>query len=185
MKTKLHPTPLEGVLVVEVGYFEDERGFLIETWNQKSFREAGLDASFVQANHSRSLGNVVRGIHYQDTTAPAAKLVRCTRGSIFDVAVDLRASSATFGQWFGIELSAQNKKQLWVPEGFGHGFATVSDVAEVQYLQTGFYTPSAEGGIMWNDPEVGIEWPVGNPVLSRRDQCHPSLAEHRKNPAFR
>jgi dTDP-4-dehydrorhamnose 3,5-epimerase len=185
MKTKLDPTFLEGVLVVEVDYFADDRGFLIEAWNQKSFREAGLDVSFVQANHSRSQGTVVRGIHYQDTTAPAAKLVRCTLGAIFDVAVDLRASSPTFGRWFGIELTAENKKQLWVPEGFGHGFATVSAVAEVQYLQTGFYTPSAEGGIMWNDPEIGIKWPVLNPVLSKRDQCHPRLAEYGRNPAFR
>lgn len=185
MKTKLHPTPMEGLMVVEVEYFEDERGFLIEAWNQKSFREAGLDVSFVQANHSRSLGNVVRGIHYQDTTAPAAKLVRCTLGSIFDVAVDLRVSSPTFGRWFGIELTGENKKQLWVPAGFGHGFATVSAVAEVQYLQTGLYTASAEGGIMWNDPDLGIEWPVLNPVLSMRDQGHPGLAEYRQDPAFR
>jgi len=185
MKTKLHPTPLDGLFVVEVDYFEDERGFLIETWNQKSFREAGLDVSFVQANHSRSVVNVVRGLHYQDTTAPAGKLVRCTLGSVFDVAVDLRASSASFGRWFGIELTNENKKQLWIPEGFGHGFATVSAVAEVQYLQTGLYTPSAEGGIRWDDPEIGIEWPVAAPVLSTRDQHHPSLSDYRKDPAFR
>lgn len=185
MKTTLHPTPLDGVLVVEIDYFEDERGFFIETWNQKHFREAGLDVSFVQANHSRSLRNVVRGIHFQDTTAPLGKMVRCTLGSIFDVAVDLRLSSPTFGRWYGVELSDENKKQLWVPEGFGHGFATVSAAAEVQYLQTGLYTPSAEGGIMWNDPEIAIEWPVTDPILSARDRGHPSLDEYRRNPAFR
>jgi dTDP-4-dehydrorhamnose 3,5-epimerase len=184
MKTTLHPTPLEGVLVVDIAYFEDDRGFLIETWNQKHFREAGLDVSFIQANHSRSLRNVVRGIHYQDTTAAAGKMVRCTLGSILDVAVDLRVSSPTFGQWYGIELTGENKKQLWVPEGFGHGFATLSAVAEVQYFQTGLYTPSSEGGIMWNDPDVGIEWPIESPILSKRDQEHPSLADYRMNPAF-
>lgn len=184
MKTTLHPTPLDGVLVVVIDYFEDDRGFFIETWNRKVFREAGLDASFVQANHSRSVGNVIRGIHFQDRTSPLGKLVRCTIGSIFDVAVDLRASSPTFGQWYGIELTGENKKQLWVPEGFGHGFGTTSPVAEVQYFQTGFYAPSSEGGIMWNDPDVGIEWPIENPILSDRDLGHPSLAELRTNPAF-
>jgi dTDP-4-dehydrorhamnose 3,5-epimerase len=184
MKTHVSETPLPDLVVVDIDFFQDERGFFMESWNQRDFAEAGLDLRFVQEGHSRSGRGVLRGLHYQDRTAPMGKLLRCTVGSIFDVAVDLRMSSPTFGRWFGIELSAENKRQLYVPEGFAHGFATLSDAAEVQYKQTGFYTPSSEGTLAWNDPEVGIEWPIRDPVLSQRDQNGMSLQDYRRSPAF-
>ena len=135
--------------------------------------------------HSRSSYGVPRGMHYQDMTAPMGKLLRCTVGRIFDVAVDLLVSSPTFGKWFSVELSADNKKQIYVPVGFAHGFATLSDVAEVQYKQTSFYTPSSEGTLAWNDPDVGIQWPLTSPTLSKRDQNGMSLKEYLKKPAFK
>jgi dTDP-4-dehydrorhamnose 3,5-epimerase len=184
MKVKLSRTPLEDLVVVDIDYFEDDRGFFIETWHKRDFAAAGLDVEFVQDDHSRSLRNVVRGLHYQDMTAPMGKLVRCTVGSVFDVAVDLRSSSATFGRWFGIELDAENKRQLYVPVGFAHGFAALSESAEIQYKQTGFYTPEAEGAVLWNDPDVAVDWPVSDPLLSDRDRRAASFAEYRKNPAF-
>lgn len=184
MKTHVTQTPLAGLVRVDIDFFSDERGFFIESWHQRDFASAGLDITSVQEGHSRSGRNVLRGLHYQDMTAPMGKLLRCTVGAIFDVAVDLRMSSPTFGQWFGIELSAENKTQLYVPEGFAHGFATISDVAEVQYKQTGFYTPSSEGTISWNDPDIGIEWPIDDPILSQRDQNGISLQDYRKKPAF-
>jgi len=143
-----------------------------------------MDFDFVQDSHSRSEYRVLRGLHYQDMRAPMAKLVRCTVGKILDVAVDLRVHSSTFGQWFSIELSAENKTQLLVPVGFAHGFATLSEVCEVQYKQSGFYQPETEGGIIWNDPDVGIQWPFDNPILSKRDQNQALLSQYRKKPAF-
>ena len=184
MKTHLIPTPLENLVVVEIDCFQDERGFFIESWHKRDFASAGLDIEFVQEGHSRSGQGVLRGLHYQDMTAPMGKLLRCTAGCIFDVAVDLRVGSPTFGQWFGLELSADNKKQIYVPVGFAHGFATLSEFAEVQYKQTGFYTPSSEGTLSWNDPDVGIQWPVTNPTLSKRDQNGMSLKDYLKKPAF-
>jgi dTDP-4-dehydrorhamnose 3,5-epimerase len=184
MKTHITKTPLEDLVVVDIDYFEDDRGFFIESWNQRDFKEAGLDLQFVQDSHSRSRKNVLRGLHYQDMTAPMGKLVRCTAGSVFDVAVDLRSASLTFGQWFGVELSEDNKRLLYVPVGFAHGFATLSDTADIQYKQTGFYTPSAEGSVRWNDPDVGIDWPISSPTLSDRDQSALGWANYRKNPAF-
>jgi len=184
MKLSLTSTPIEGPMILEIDYFEDERGFFIESWNRHDFAEAGLDLEFVQENHSRSGKNVVRGLHYQDMSAPMGKLIRCTLGRIFDVAVDLRSKSETFGQWFGLELSAENKKQFYVPVGFAHGFAALSEAAEVQYKQTAFYTPSAEGSIRWNDPDIGIEWPISNPTLSARDQNAPTFREYSQNAAF-
>jgi dTDP-4-dehydrorhamnose 3,5-epimerase len=185
MKTRLVRTPLDGLVVVEIDYFQDERGFLIESWQKQDFAKAGLDLEFVQDNHSRSKYGVLRGLHYQDMTAPIGKLVRCTLGAIFDVGVDLRVDSPTFGRWFGVELTADNKKQLYVPVGFAHGFATLSEFADVQYKQTGFYTPSAEGAVAWNDPDLGIAWPIKDPILSKRDQDGISLKEYLENPAFR
>jgi dTDP-4-dehydrorhamnose 3,5-epimerase len=185
MKTHITATPLAGLVRVDIDYFSDERGFFIESWHKRDFGEAGLDLAFVQEGHSRSGRNVLRGLHYQDMTAPMGKLLRCTVGVIFDVAVDLRVDSPTFGQWFSIELSAENKTQLYIPEGFAHGFATLSDVAEVQYKQTGFYTPSSEGTIAWDDTDVGIAWPISEPILSPRDQKGMSLSDYRRNPAFR
>ena len=184
MKTTLTRTPLEDFVVIDIDYFEDERGFFIESWNERDFAAAGLELHFVQDSHSRSKQSVLRGLHYQDMSAPMGKLVRCTLGAVFDVAVDLRTKSPTFGQWFGVELTEENKRLIFVPVGFAHGFATLSNVAEIQYKQTGFYTPPAEGSIRWNDPEIGIDWPLSDPILSDRDQGSMSLAEYKQNPAF-
>jgi dTDP-4-dehydrorhamnose 3,5-epimerase len=172
-------------MVVNIDYFEDERGFFIESWHKRDFAQAGLPFDFVQDSHSRSRYGVLRGLHYQDMRAPISKLVRCTLGRVLDVAVDLRVNSPTFGRWFSIELSAENKTQLFVPVGFAHGFATLSDSCEVQYRQTEFYQPSAEGGIAWNDPDIGIEWPFADPILSNRDQNQKSLKQYLNNPAFK
>jgi len=184
MKVHLTQTELADLVVVDIDHFSDERGFFLESWNKREFAQAGLDVDFVQDNHSRSSYGVLRGLHYQDMSAPLGKLVRCTLGAIFDVAVDLRVGSPTFGKWFGIELSAENKRQLYVPVGFAHGLAALSEFAEVQYKQTGNYAPAAEGVLLWNDPDIGIKWPVDSPLLSRRDQEGMSLQEYLRNPAF-
>ena len=184
MKPRIVQTSLTNLVVLEIDYFQDERGFFIEPWHKRDFAAAGLDLEFMQEGHSRSAYGVLRGLHYQDMTAPMGKLLRCTVGRIFDVAVDLRVSSLTFGKWFGIELSADNKKQIYVPVGFAHGFATLSEFAEVQYKQTGFYTPSSEGTLSWKDLDVGVQWPITNPVLSKRDQNGMSLKDYLKKPAF-
>jgi dTDP-4-dehydrorhamnose 3,5-epimerase len=184
MKTRVTKTPIADLIVINIDHFEDERGFFIESWNKRDFAEAGIGLDFVQDSHSRSNRGVIRGLHYQDLRAPMAKLVRCTLGRILDVAVDLRLSSPTFGKWFGIELSADNKNQLLVPIGFAHGFAAISETCEVQYKQSGFYKPEAEGGIAWNDPDIGIEWPFQDPILSKRDQSAVRLKEYVRQPAF-
>jgi dTDP-4-dehydrorhamnose 3,5-epimerase len=184
MQVHITPTPLENLLVVNIDYFKDERGFFIESWNQTRFAEAGITDNFVQDSHSGSSYGVLRGMHYQDTKAPMSKLVRCTVGRIFDVAIDLRMSSPTFGRWFGLELTAENKSLLYVPVGFAHGFASLSEYCEVQYKQSGFYDPEAEGGIAWSDPEVGIRWPYSNPTLSAKDLRLQSLSDYKKRPAF-
>jgi dTDP-4-dehydrorhamnose 3,5-epimerase len=184
MKVHVTTTPLDGLLIVNVDFFRDERGFFIESWHKKHFADAGLPVEFVQDSHSRSGYRVLRGLHYQDMRAPMGKLVRCTLGSILDVAVDLRVSSPTFGKWFSLELNPDNKTQLYVPVGFAHGFATLTDVCEVQYKQTGFYQPESEGGISWNDPDLAIHWPFQDPILSKRDQSQMSMKQYRANPAF-
>src|ERR1041385_7076837 len=153
MKTRITKTPLEGLLVINVDFFSDERGFFMESWHKRDFAEAGISFDFVQDSHSRSSCRVLRGLHYQDMRAPMVKLVRCTVGRVFDVAVDLRVNSPTFGRWFGLELSAENKSQLLIPIGFAHGFLTLSDVCEIQYKQSEYYQPQTEGGIRWNDPQ--------------------------------
>ncbi|PYS17817.1 MAG: dTDP-4-dehydrorhamnose 3,5-epimerase [Acidobacteria bacterium] len=182
---RMNKTPLDGLLVVEIDFFRDERGFFMESWHKRDFAEAGLPYEFVQDSHSRSTYSVLRGLHYQDMRAPIVKLVRCTVGRVFDVAVDLRVTSPTFGQWFGIELTAENKTQLLVPLGFAHGFLTLSDVCEIQYKQTEYYRPEAEGGVAWNDKDIAIDWPLRDPpILSRRDQNQPSLKQYLQNPAF-
>ena len=145
----------------------------------------GVTDEFVQDNHSRSAKGVLRGIHYQDMSAPMAKLVRCTVGRILDVAVDLRADSPTYGKWWASELNDQNMHQLLVPVGFGHAFVTLSDVAEVQYKCSGYYTPSSEGAVAWNDPELAIDWPITSPTVSAKDQQAQSFAAYRQRPAFR
>jgi dTDP-4-dehydrorhamnose 3,5-epimerase len=178
------PTKLDGVVLIDTDYFRDDRGFFLENWHRRTYAEHGLDLDFVQDNHSRSAKGVLRGLHYQDATAPMGKLVRCTVGAILDAAVDIRLSSPTFGQWISAELSDANMRQIYVPGGFAHGFVTLSDFAEVQYKCTGFYTPPSEGTIAWNDPDVGIAWPIAEPLLSGRDQKGMSLQEYRRNPAF-
>lgn len=184
MKTHVTQTPLKGLVLIDIDFFQDERGFFIESWHKRDFAAAGLDIDFVQEGHSRSSYGVLRGMHYQDLTAPMGKLLRCIVGRIFDVAIDLQVSSPTFGKWFSVELSADNKRQIYIPPGFAHGFATLSDSAEVQYKQTGYYKPSSEGTVAWNDPDVGIQWPITNPILSKRDQNGMSLKDYLKRPAF-
>ncbi len=149
--------PIEGLYIIEPSVFGDERGYFMETYNQKDMAEAGLDLSFVQDNQSMSVKGVLRGLHYQKEH-PQGKLVRVISGNVFDVAVDLRKDSETYGKWYGVELSAENKKQFYIPEGFAHGFLVLSDVAEFCYKCTDFYHPGDEGGLAWNDPEIGIEW---------------------------
>lgn len=184
METTLTKTELEGVVLIDINAFRDNRGFFIEAYHQRRFHEAGLNYTFVQDNHSRSGQKVLRGLHYQDMTAPMGKLVRCTVGAIFDVAVDLRVGSPTFGKWVGVELSADNMRQIMVPPGFAHGFATLSDVAEVQYKCSGFYTPSSEGAIRWNDPDIGIQWPISDPIVSGKDAVAETLQDYLKRPRF-
>ncbi len=171
---KVTPTPLAGLLVLEPRVFGDERGFFTESFNQRTFAQAaGVDVNFVQDNHSRSAGQVLRGLHYQ-LRQPQGKLVRALRGSVFDVAVDIRSGSATCGQWFGIELSEFNFRQLWVPAGFAHGFLVTSDTAEVAYKTTDYYDASSEQCVLWDDPQLAIHWPLGQgqrPVLSAKDQA--------------
>jgi dTDP-4-dehydrorhamnose 3,5-epimerase len=178
------PTKLDGVVLIDTDFFRDERGFFIEVWHRETYRKHGLELTFVQDNHSRSARKVLRGFHYQDMTAPMGKLVRCTSGAVLDVAVDLRAGSPTFSQWVAAELTADNMRQIYVPEGFGHAFVTLSDSAEVQYKCTGLYTPPSEGTVAWNDPEIGVEWPFDDPILSGRDQQGMSLQQYLAAPAF-
>jgi dTDP-4-dehydrorhamnose 3,5-epimerase len=184
LEIRVLPTALPGVVVIETDYFRDQRGFFIENYHRQRFVEHGITDEFVQDNHSRSGANVLRGIHYQDLTAPMGKLVRCTEGAIFDVAVDLRAGSPTFGTWLSFELSAENMRQVFVPSGFGHAFLTLTEHAQVQYKTSGYYTPAAEGTIAWDDPELAIAWPCRQPVLSERDRNGLTLAQYRENPAF-
>lgn len=184
MEMIAHRTSLDGVLLIEPRVIRDERGFFLESYHRQTFAGLGIADEFVQDNHSRSIYGVLRGLHYQDMSAPMAKLVRCTIGRIYDVAVDLRFGSPTFGQWHGVELNPINMYQLYVPVGFGHGFVTISDVAEVQYKCTCFYTPAREGAVLWNDPILRIDWPVKDPLLSRRDQSANSFQQYREQPAF-
>ena len=157
-KIKVTSCDIEGLYVIEPTVFKDERGYFVETYNQNDFKEAGLNMIFVQDNQSMSVKGVLRGLHFQKQY-PQGKLVRAIRGAVFDVAVDLRADSKTYGKWFGVELTAENKKQFYIPEGFAHGFLVLSDLAEFCYKCTDFYHPGDEGGLAWNDPEIGIEWP--------------------------
>lgn len=184
MDIQVTPTKLEGVSLIDTDFFRDERGFFIEVWHAERYRQHGLPDSFVQDNHSRSARRVLRGLHYQDMTAPMGKLVRCTAGAILDVAVDLRVGSPTFGEWVGAELTAENMRQIWVPGGFAHGFVTLSESAEVQYKCTGLYTPASEGTVAWNDPDLAIDWPFADPILSARDQAGMSLKDYTTRPAF-
>jgi len=171
-------TALPGVLIIEPRVFGDQRGFFMETWNTQGFADGGLDLAFVQDNHSRSQKGVLRGLHFQNP-GPQGKLVRVTNGAVFDVAVDLRAASPTFGQWVGVELSAENKRMFWVPEGFAHGFLTLADDTDFLYKCTAPYAPANEFTLAWNDPAVGIEWPVTglDPIISEKDARGLALAD--------
>ena len=164
-------TALEGVVLLEPRVFGDARGFFFESFNARVFHElTGVDATFVQDNHSRSARGVLRGLHYQ-IRQPQGKLVRVVAGSVFDVAVDLRRRSPGFGRWFGAELTAENKRMLWIPPGFGHGFLVTSDAAEFLYKTTDYWAPEHERSLMWNDPALGIDWPLdGEPLLSEKDR---------------
>jgi dTDP-4-dehydrorhamnose 3,5-epimerase len=175
---KVTETALPGVLILEPKVHADERGFFTESWNQRTFHDAtGLTPRFVQDNHSRSTRGVLRGIHYQLVKAQG-KLVRCARGAIFDVAVDLRRSSATFGQWVGQELSDTNHRQMWIPEGYGHAFLVLSDVADFLYKTTEFWMGPHDRSLRWNDPDIGIEWPLTtDPILAQRDRTSPFLKD--------
>jgi len=171
-------TAIAGVLIIEPRVFGDQRGFFMETWNASIFAAAGLDLDFVQDNHSRSQKGVLRGLHFQNP-GPQGKLVRVTAGAVFDVVVDLRASSPTFGQWVGAELSADNKRMFWVPEGFAHGFLTLEDDTDFLYRCTAPYAPQSEHTLAWNDLMVGIEWPLAglDPIISDKDARGLSLAD--------
>jgi dTDP-4-dehydrorhamnose 3,5-epimerase len=170
------PTKLGGVVLLEPAVHGDERGFMVETYRREAWAELGVDLEFVQHNHSRSSRGTLRGIHFQ-THPGQAKLVRCARGKIFDVAVDLRRGSATYGEWEGHVLDDESHRQLYVPVGFGHGFAVLSDVADVTYLCSSTYDPATESGIAWDDPDIGVEWPIAAPLLSERDKVAPRLSE--------
>ncbi len=185
MSIRVEHTHLDGVLLIVPTVYRDSRGFFLESYHARDFLEAGIPVRFVQDNHSCSARGVLRGIHYQDETAPLGKLVRCTRGSIFDVAVDLRVGSPTFGRWSGHQLTSKNMCQLFIPTGFGHGFVTLEDHSEVQYKCTGYYSPAAEGAIRWDDPDVAVSWPIEHPILSAKDEQAPSLQDYLESPAFR
>ncbi|CAI0781301.1 dTDP-4-dehydrorhamnose 3,5-epimerase [Serratia proteamaculans] len=162
-------TQVAGVKLIEPKVFGDHRGFFMETFQKSRYQELlGIDAEFVQDNHSRSSQGVLRGLHFQ-TAKPQGKLVRCVRGEVYDVVVDIRSDSPTFKKWVGVYLSEDNKNQLWVPPGLAHGFVVVSDSADFEYKCTDYYDPSNEGCLLWNDPEVGVDWPVSEPLLSPKD----------------
>ena len=165
---QIKPTPLDGMLILEPQIFEDERGYFIETHHNQRFQSADIDCTFVQDNLSFSKKNVLRGLHFQKTK-PQAKLIQAVSGGIFDVGVDLRKGSPTFGKWFGVVLSEENKRQFFVPEGFAHGFCVLSQSAHVAYKCSDFYDPQDEGGLHWSDPDIAIDWPLTDPILSAKD----------------
>lgn len=172
-------TKLQGVLVIEPKVFGDHRGWFMETYSEAAFSRHGMDLRFVQDNHSFSaVKGTLRGLHYQLNPKAQTKLVRCTKGAIYDVAVDIREGSPSYGQWFGIELSADNKKQLLIPKGFAHGFMTLTEDTEVQYKVDELYAPDCDRGILWSDPAVGVKWPLDiSPVLSAKDEQAPLLVD--------
>lgn len=173
---KVEQTKLDGVLLITPDVFGDERGFFMETYNEQKAMEVGLTEKFVQDNHSRSAKGVLRGLHFQYPQWQG-KLVRTIDGEIYDVAVDIRQGSATFGEWVGVYLSSENKQQLYVPAGFAHGFCVTSEFADVAYKCTSLYEPSQDAGVLWNDPDIGIVWPIESPVLSDKDKKAPRLSE--------
>lgn len=175
---KVIETEIEGVLIIEPEVFGDERGWFMESYNQKKYEEAGIKGNFVQDNHSFSAkAGVLRGIHFQMNPEAQAKIVRCTRGKLLDVAVDLRKESATYKKWVMVELSAENKREFYIPRGFGHAFVTLVDDCEMQYKADGLYAPEADRSIRYNDPEIGIDWGEGGFTLSQKDQNAPLLKD--------
>jgi dTDP-4-dehydrorhamnose 3,5-epimerase len=174
---KVTTTELDGVLVIEPKVWEDHRGFFFESYNLKSFAEAGIAPAFVQDNHSKSCRHALRGLHFQVPPHAQAKLLRVVAGEVFDVAVDLRRGSPTFGRWTGVTVSAANRRLVFVPVGFAHGFCVLSETAEVLYKCSDFYAPACERTVLWNDPQIGVEWPVTEPVLSSRDSQASRLAD--------
>ena len=174
---KFLPTPLAGAMIVEPQVFGDDRGFFMETWQRETFATAGVDVTFDQDNHSRSAKGVLRGLHYQ-LPHPQGKLARVAMGAVFDVIVDLRRGSPSFARWFGIELSAENKRMLWAPPGFAHGFLVLSESADFLYKCRGLYSPADERAVRWDDPTLAIDWPLtGVPTLSAKDSAAPLLAD--------
>jgi len=182
MEIKVESRFLDGVVVIVPEIFQDDRGFFMETYRQDQFRALGLPDQFVQDNHSRSVKGVVRGLHFQ-WEPPMGKLMRVSVGSAFLVAVDIRKGSPTFGKWAGVEASTENRRQVWAPAGFARGFCVLSDVAEIQYKTTGLYNKNAESGILWNDPEIGINWPIRDALVSDKDRNAQTLAQWAATPA--
>jgi len=184
MKTEMPPkfieTDLPGVIIIESEVYTDSRGHFMETFHQKKYADFGISRPFVQDNYSHSRKGTLRGLHYQ-LKNPQGKLVYVTTGSIYDVAVDIRRGSPTFGRWAGINLSSENRRQLFIPEGFAHGFCVLSDTADFFYKCTDFYVPGDDHGILWSDPEIGIDWPVQDPILSEKDKRLMTLAESSKD----
>lgn len=179
---KIIETALAGVLLIEPDVFGDQRGFFMESYSRRKFQELGIDHLFIQDNHSLSVeAGVLRGLHYQLNPKAQTKLIRVTSGAIYDVAVDIRKSSPTFGQWIGVILSSENKRMLLVPKGFAHGFCTITANTEVMYKVDEFYSPQEDRGILWNDPVLGIDWPITTPILSAKDQLHPTLSDAEHN----
>jgi dTDP-4-dehydrorhamnose 3,5-epimerase len=173
---KVIPTEIRDILIIEPTVYEDERGFFLESYNQKKFKIKGIDVQFVQDNHSKSVKNTLRGLHYQINPGQG-KLVRVISGEVFDVAVDIRFGSPTFGHWVGYHLTSENKKQIYIPVGFAHGFCVLSNSAEVEYKCTDFYSAENERGIKWDDPDIGIEWPIKDPILSSKDRKNLNFKE--------
>ena len=176
-KMHVHKTGLKGLFLIEPQIFYDRRGFFFESYNRETYSRHGIEIEFVQDNHSYSSQGVLRGLHYQVNEKMQAKLVRVTRGEVFDVAVDIRPGSPTFGQWEGFYLSESNMLQLFIPVGFAHGFCVMSDTVEFLYKCSSGYSPSDERGIIWNDPDIGIQWPVQGPILSKKDSFYPRLRD--------
>lgn len=182
---KITKTTIEGVVILEPQVFGDHRGFFMESWNKRRMEEAGLFYDFVQDNHSSStVKGTLRGIHFQKGEMSQAKLVRCVRGAVLDVAVDLRKNSPTYKKWVAVELSAENKKQLLIPRGFGHGFLTLTDHVEFMYKADNYYAPEADAGIRWNDPDINVNWGIEAPILSEKDAKNPFLKDIEKNLDF-
>jgi dTDP-4-dehydrorhamnose 3,5-epimerase len=176
---------IENVMLIEPSAFQDERGFFFESYHKLNLAMQGIELDFVQDNHSRSTAGVVRGMHYQDNTAPQWRLVRCSVGEVFDVIVDLRIGSPTLGRWMGVRLSADSRRQLLIPPEFAHGFCVLSPVAEVQYKCTNYHSKDAERSMAWDDPDIAIKWPVDDPILSDKDRdLAPSFSSYLENPCF-